>query len=120
MAPGVPLRDLSAQRQRSQLPAEVTGFIGRKPDLARVAALLASARLVTVFGLGGVGKTRLALRAAAQVEDRYPDGACLAELSGLRDPGLLTSAVAAFLGLPGPDPDDQPGAVFGYLRDRRM
>ena len=120
MAPGAPVRDLGAQRQRSQLPAEVTGFVGRKSELARVTALLDTARLVTVFGVGGAGKTRLALRAAAQAAGRYPDGACLVELSGVDDPALLVSAVAACLGLPEQDPRSQPDAVFGYLRDQRL
>ena len=59
------------------------------------------ARLVTVTGVGGVGKTRLAVQAAAQTSDRYPDGVFLVELSPLRDPGLLAATVAARLGLPG-------------------
>ncbi|MCW2929512.1 MAG: multi protein family [Actinomycetia bacterium] len=120
MAPGAPPRYLSAQRQRSQLPAEVTGFIGRSAELTRIAALLDSARLVTVTGPGGVGKTRVALRAAAQAAGNYRDGACLVELSGLRDPGLLGAAVAGCLGLPEPDPRAPDEVVFSYLRDRRL
>ena len=100
MAPGAPPRYLSAQhlqkqRQRSQLPAEVTGFIGRKAEAARIAGLLDSARLVTVTGPGGIGKTRVALRAAAEAAGNYRDGACLVELSGLRDPRLLGATVAS-------------------------
>ena len=120
MAPAAPPRDLSVQRQRSQLPAEVTGFIGRKAELAQVAALLDSSRLVTVIGPGGVGKTRLALRAARQAADGYPDGACLVELSGLRDPALLPDTVADSLGLPGQGGHAPAEAVFAYLRDRRL
>ena len=82
MAPGAPPRYLSAQRQRSHLPAEVTGFIGRRAELARIAALLDSARLITVTGPAGIGKTRVALRAAAHAVGNYRDGACLVELSG--------------------------------------
>jgi predicted ATPase/DNA-binding CsgD family transcriptional regulator len=125
MAPGARPRYLSAQhlqtqRQRSQLPAEVTGFIGRRAELARIAALLDSARLITVTGPGGIGKTRVALRAAAHAAGNYRDGACLVELSGLRDPSHLGAVVAGFLGLPEPDPRVPDEAVFSYLRDRRM
>ena len=57
-------------RQRGQLPVETTGFIGREAELARLGALLEQARLITVTGPGGVGKSRLALRAAAAAADR--------------------------------------------------
>jgi predicted ATPase/DNA-binding CsgD family transcriptional regulator len=120
MAPAAPPRDLSAQRQRSQLPAEVTGFIGRKAELARVVALLDSSRLVMVAGPGGVGKTRIALRAASQVADGYSDGVCLVELSALEDPALLPDIVAEGLRLPEPGGRTRADAVFGYLRDRRL
>ncbi|HUN33106.1 MAG TPA: AAA family ATPase, partial [Trebonia sp.] len=97
----------------------MTAFVGRKVELSRVAAMLETGRLVTIVGSGGVGKTRIALRVAAQVEDRYPDGACLVELAGLADPGQLCSTVAACLGLPEQDAVSQRDAVFGYLRERR-
>jgi non-specific serine/threonine protein kinase len=119
MASGAPPRDLRAQRQRGQLPAEVTAFVGRKVELSRVAAMMETGRLVTIVGPGGVGKTRIALRAATQVEDRYPDGACLVELAALDDPALLCGTVAACLGLPEQDARSQRDAVFGYLRERR-
>jgi non-specific serine/threonine protein kinase len=119
MAPASP-RDLSVQRQPGQLPAEVTGFVGRKAELARVVALLGGSRLVTVVGPGGVGKTRLALRAARQAADGYPDGACLVELSGLQDPALLPDIVADGLGLPGQGGHAPAEAVFAYLCDRRL
>jgi predicted ATPase/DNA-binding CsgD family transcriptional regulator len=120
MVPGAQLRDLSAQRERSQLPAEVTGFVGRKAELARVGAMLESSRLVTVFGAPGVGKTRLALRAGAAARDRYPDGACMVELSLAAGPRQLAAAVAASLGQPGPDGAAQPDAALACLRDQRL
>jgi len=119
MASGAPPRELRAQRQRGQLPAEVTAFVGRKVELSRTAAMLETGRLVTIVGPGGVGKTRIALRVAAQVEDRYPDGACLVELAGLEDPDLLCATLAACLGLPEQDAGSERDAVFGYLRERR-
>jgi predicted ATPase/DNA-binding CsgD family transcriptional regulator len=98
----------------------VTGFIGRKTELARITALLDNSRLVTVVGPGGVGKTRLAFRAASQAADGYSDGACLAELSGLQNPALLADVVADCLGLPGQGDLTREAEVFAYLRDRRL
>ena len=91
-------------RRAGQLPAEITGFVGRRAELTRLVKLLGGSRLVTVTGTGGVGKTRLALRAAAMAAGRYRDGVFLAELSDLAEPGLLGRTLAAALGLPGPGP----------------
>jgi non-specific serine/threonine protein kinase len=86
-----------ARQQRWQLPADVSGFVGRSSEITQLASLLDSARLVTITGPGGVGKTRLALRAAAGTD--CADGSCLVELSGLTDPELLYDTVALRLGL---------------------
>src|SRR3984957_9323647 len=83
-----------ALRNRGQLPVETTSFVGREAELARLSALLSRARLVTVTGPGGVGKTRLALRAAAKAAPGFADGACLAELATVAEPGQLVPAVA--------------------------
>ncbi|MDJ1137356.1 ATP-binding protein [Streptomyces iconiensis] len=88
------------RRRSSALPSEVTSFVGRHEELARVDGLLRRARLVSLVGPGGVGKTRLALRAAAAVKDTFPDGLCLAELTQLRDAELLPATLASMLGLP--------------------
>jgi predicted ATPase/DNA-binding CsgD family transcriptional regulator len=98
--------------------AEATGFVGRKTELAQLGALLDGSRLVTVTGPGGVGKTRLVLRAAANAAGRFTDGICLTELSGLRDPMLLANTVATSLGLPEQDARSQLSAVIDFLRDR--
>ncbi len=100
--------------------AEATGFVGRQAELAQLGALLNESRLVTVTGPGGVGKTRLSLRAAADAAGRYADGMCLIELSGLRDPDLLAHTVATSLGLPEQDTRSQLSVVIDYLRDRCM
>jgi len=97
---------------------EVTGFVGRCGELARLAGLLESARLVTVTGPGGVGKTRVSLRAAAQAAAGYADGVCFAELSGLRDAELLPHTVAAALRLP--QSDGQLDALLDFLRERQL
>lgn len=82
------------------LPAPATSFVGRERELAAVVALLAgSARLVTLTGLGGVGKTRLALRAAEALAPRFADGAAFVDLSPVADPSLVLPAIAGALGL---------------------
>jgi predicted ATPase/DNA-binding CsgD family transcriptional regulator len=106
-------------RQQGRLPAETTGFVGREAELARLSALLKQARLITVTGPGGVGKTRLALRAAAAAAG-FPDGVCLVELSALHEPGLLVHTVASALGLPERAHGASLDAVLTHLRDRRL
>ncbi|MFI6392746.1 ATP-binding protein [Nonomuraea sp. NPDC050540] len=96
MAPAMDLR-------RGGLPVQVTGFVGRTGELAMVARLLGEARLVTLVGPGGVGKTRIALQGAHEARERFADGVCLVELSALVDAGLLAHTVAAALGLPEQD-----------------
>jgi predicted ATPase len=76
------------------LPAEANAFVGRRLELAEIAGLLGSTRLVTLTGPAGVGKSRLALRAAHAAKAGFPGGAWLVELSELKDPGLLANAVA--------------------------
>jgi predicted ATPase/class 3 adenylate cyclase len=77
------------------LPLQVTSFIGRQHELGRVADALRDARIVTLTGVGGVGKTRLAYQAAAEVLPRFHDGAWLVELAAVRDPDGVAGAVAA-------------------------
>ena len=107
-------------RQHGQLPVETTGFIGREAELARLSALLEQARLITVTGPGGVGKSRLALRAAAAAAPGFADGVCLVDLSALREPGLLVHTVAAALGLPEQSQGAHLDAVLAYLNDRHL
>jgi predicted ATPase/DNA-binding CsgD family transcriptional regulator len=107
-----------AGQRRWQLPADVSAFIGRGGELARLASLLGTARLVTVAGPGGVGKTRLALRAAAATG--YSDNGCLVELSGLSGPALVPDTVALRLGLQPAHSASQLDAVLGELRGREL
>ncbi|MFC8509162.1 ATP-binding protein [Streptomyces sp. NPDC057411] len=85
--------------RRSNLPAELNRFVGRAAEQDELARLLEEFRLVTVVGVGGVGKTRLALRVAAGLQKRYADGVRLAELAALRDPELVAHALVEALGL---------------------
>jgi predicted ATPase/DNA-binding CsgD family transcriptional regulator len=80
--------------------AALTSFVGRAGEVGEVAGLLAEARLVTVTGPGGVGKTRLAAEVAQRVTSLVADGVWLAELASVSDPALVATAVAAALGVP--------------------
>ena len=84
---------------RTNLPVPATAFLGRERELADVVELLARAdvRLLTLTGPGGTGKTRLALQAAAEAADGYPDGVFWVPLASLRDPTLILPAVAQAL-----------------------
>ncbi|MDG3009527.1 protein kinase [Rhodococcus sp. D2-41] len=81
------------------LPADRTSFVGRRTELAEVRDALHASRLVTLTGIGGVGKTRLALRAAGAAAQAFPDGVWLAELGALRDPAAVLDLVAAIVGV---------------------
>jgi predicted ATPase/class 3 adenylate cyclase/DNA-binding CsgD family transcriptional regulator len=81
------------------LPVQLTSFVGRRAELAEVAALIGEARLVTLTGSGGAGKTRLAVQLAAENLAGFPDGVWLAELAPISDPNLVGTAVSTALGL---------------------
>jgi predicted ATPase/transcriptional regulator with XRE-family HTH domain len=88
-SPGVP----------NNFPLQLTTFVGREDDIAGVRGALASARLVTLVGAGGVGKTRLSLRVGAEVLDDFRDGAWVVDLAGLSDPALVPVTVADAVGV---------------------
>ncbi|MFH9712192.1 BTAD domain-containing putative transcriptional regulator [Streptomyces luteogriseus] len=102
------------------LPVEMTTFVGRETQVAQVRRLLGSARLVTLTGVGGVGKTRLALRAAAEAAPSFADGVRLADLAPLSDADLLDRAVSEALGLRDQSARPAADAVADHLRDRRL
>ncbi len=83
----------------NNLPAQLSSFVGREHQLAELRQLLRKSRLITLTGPGGSGKTRLALRLAAEVLDKYPDGVWLAELATLNDSRLLEQTVASACGV---------------------
>ena len=84
---------------RHNLPVRLTSFVGREQELAGLGKLLGEARLVTLTGPGGAGKTRLALESAAAAAGRFGDGVWLADLAGLADAGLVPSLVMQALGV---------------------
>jgi non-specific serine/threonine protein kinase len=79
----------------SRLPKPRSRFVGREKELDECATLLAEGRLVTLTGIGGSGKTRLAVKLAERVSDRFPDGVYFADLSPIQDPQRAAQAVAA-------------------------
>jgi predicted ATPase/DNA-binding SARP family transcriptional activator/Tfp pilus assembly protein PilF len=107
-------------RPRHNLPLHLSSFIGRETELAELRRLLAGARLVTLTGAGGCGKSRLALQAAAGLVDDFADGVWLVELAPLADPALVPQAVAEALDLQ--TTNDRPARdhLLAYLRPRQM
>lgn len=97
-----PLRALDTTP--GNLRRAVTSFIGRESEVAEIEAAVRSHQLVTLTGVGGVGKTRLALEVAAQLADEFPDGVWFFELAAVTDPTAVPDAVAAVLGI-----TQQPG-----------
>src|SRR5215203_2724646 len=94
-----PIRSLATGP--NNLPVQLTPFLGREEPVARVVAFLSreDVRLLTITGPGGVGKTRVALQAAADVLEHFPDGVWFVDLSGLDDPTLVPLAIAGVLGV---------------------
>src|SRR5438128_6597431 len=107
-------------RRAGNLPAETTSFIGRRRVLAELRRKLGEARLVSLVGPGGVGKTRLALRIGADLNRGFRDGAWLVELADLRDPVLVSDAVMAALDLRDQAGAEPVGLLLSYLRDKEL
>lgn len=111
------MTDLPAQR----MPAEVTSFVGRRNDVASIRQIFAGSRLVTLTGIGGVGKTRLAMRAAGEMRRAFADDVCFLSLTSLTSPEFLAQAVMDALGI-----EDRPllgtadSQLLDYLSDRQM
>ncbi|MFE0647209.1 ATP-binding protein [Streptomyces sp. NPDC059534] len=105
---------------RGHLPDENPGFVGRRTELERISAALAEHRLVTVTGVGGVGKTRLALRAAHRAADRYPDGAWWTDLTPLDGDRLLIALVADSVDLSDHTPGMASTGLCRRLADDRL
>jgi predicted ATPase/DNA-binding NarL/FixJ family response regulator len=100
------------------LPADVTSFVGRRHEVAEVKRLLAASRLVSLVGVGGVGKTRLAVRAAAELHRAF-DEIRLVELADLEQPALLSQTVAAAVGLQDKSGRWTVAALSEFLAGRR-
>jgi predicted ATPase len=94
----------TADRAPGNLRPPTTSFVGREPELADLETALKAHRMVTLTGVGGVGKTRLALEVSARSVDNFPDGVFVIELAAVGDPAAVPEAVAAVLGV-----TQQPG-----------
>ena len=84
---------------QSRLPFVVAAFVGRERERAKVADLVTDARVVTLTGSGGCGKTRLAMEVAGDVASRFSDGACWVDLQGVSEPGLVAPAIGGAVGV---------------------
>jgi predicted ATPase/DNA-binding CsgD family transcriptional regulator len=113
-----PLRSLDVLA--NNLPIQLTSFVGRSEELAAVELLLDGERLVTLTGTGGAGKTRLALHAAAELADRWPDGVWWVDLSSVSDPALVADLVASTIGVLVEPITGALRALTRQLCDRRL
>jgi predicted ATPase len=104
----------------SNLPAQATAFVGRDVQLEEVAAALSASRLVTLTGVGGVGKTRLAIQAAADLLPHYRDGAWLVDLAPAVEPEALVEVVATALGVPERQGQPLSASVGDFLREKQL
>jgi predicted ATPase/DNA-binding SARP family transcriptional activator len=110
-----PIRSLDTQH--GNLPRQLTSFVGRQREIAEIKTLLQGNQLMTLSGPGGVGKTRLALRVAADLVDEFTDGAWLVDLAGLGDPALVPNALASAMHVQH-DGTHILEVLVGHLRDR--
>ena len=113
-------RWLPVREVPNNLPHQVSSFVGRERELDELKALLAEHRLVTLLGMGGLGKTRLSLQVAAEMRAEFPDGTWFVDLSPLRDGALVASETAQVLGL-----REEPGrsllqTLGSHLATRRV
>lgn len=112
------LRSLDARP--NNLPQQMTSFVGRERELSDVKARLAGTRLLTLVGVGGLGKTRLSLQVAADVLDDYPDGVWFVELAPLADPDRVAQAVASVLAVVEDAGRPVQEALAKFVKDRRL
>ncbi|MFD0886728.1 BTAD domain-containing putative transcriptional regulator, partial [Streptosporangium algeriense] len=111
---------VSRPQTRGNLPAEVTTFVGRARQLAEIGHLVRGNRLVTLTGAGGVGKTRLALRVAAELSGEFSDGAWLADLTALPEGRPPEHLVTQALGIRDQSARPPADVLADFLRDRRL
>jgi predicted ATPase/DNA-binding SARP family transcriptional activator/uncharacterized protein HemY len=118
--PGHAGRPLPLAALPRRLPSPLTQLIGREEEGRAVVARLGEARLVTLTGVGGIGKSRLAVQVATELAEQFPDGTSFVELAGLADGALVAATVAASLGLPEPAGRPALEALGAALWDREL
>ena len=104
----------------AQLPVRLTPLVGRESELHDIVQAVARARLLTLTGPGGTGKTRLALAAARSARESFPAGVCWVELAQIEDPGIVAPTVAAKLGVPDTPGQDATEAVAEYVGEHQV
>ncbi len=113
-----PLKTLDARP--NNLPVQLTSFIGREDEINRVKELLKQTHLLTLTGSGGAGKTRLALKIAADVIDDFANGVWFVELASLSEPSFLPQAIMKVFGLKEEPKRSLKDALCDYLRDKEI
>ena len=113
--------DLRVRRaEAGNIPRELTEFVGRHDELRRVEEEIELAQIVTLFGVGGTGKTRLAVEAARAAAGSFADGCWLVELGRVSLPEAVPFAVSTAVGMPVPDSGDVTDALVRRLAERQM
>lgn len=113
-----PLRSLEATP--NNLTQQLNSFVGRERELQEVRRRLGKTRLLTLLGMGGIGKSRLSVQLGAELLDEYPDGVWLVELAPLSDPRLVPQALASVLGVKEERGASVTEALLAYVRDKRL
>ena len=114
------MKTATAKARAPKLPVEPTSFVGRRHELHEVKRLLTTTRLLTLTGSGGVGKTRLAVSAAAEVARGFPDGVWFAPLAPVQDPLLVPQAIFAALGAQDRSSDWSLVTLTDFLAGKRL
>lgn len=115
---GTPERDPRLDRQ--PLPSPLSSLVGRERELSEICGLLARARLMTLTGAGGAGKSRLALEAAHRLDGQFASGAAFVELADVAEPGFLAAAIARALGTGDSAGDSAEDALRRHIADREL
>lgn len=110
----------SSVTHRNNLPLQLTTFVGRADELSEIARLLATRRFVTLIGVAGIGKTRLAQEVTAQTIDAYPDGAWLVDLTPIHDGRLIPGAFGSALHVHERPRQPMSKTLVDHLRGRRL
>jgi len=111
---------IRTRHAKGNLPALLTSFIGRQREIIEISKLLSKARLVTLTGPGGCGKTRLALKVASELQPKFSDGAWLVELAPLVDPGNIPQKVASVFGLLQKQQLSWTEILINHIQDRQI